>query len=64
MVFKNIARIKTALPEVLHIVMFYNNGTVFQTTFEQDINIPKLGGNLTELLNHIKNVYEICKSPY
>ena len=60
MVFKNIARIKTALPEVLHIVMFYNNGTVFQTTFEQDINIPKLGENLTELLNHIKNVYEIC----
>jgi len=60
MVFKNIVRIKTALPEVLHIVMFYNNGTVFQTTFEQDINIPKLGENLTELLNHIKNVYEIC----
>jgi len=60
MVFKNIARIKAALPEVLHIVMFYNNGTIFQTTFEQEINVPKLGENLTEFLNHIKHVYEIC----
>ncbi|MFW9822864.1 MAG: hypothetical protein ACFFE4_08020 [Candidatus Thorarchaeota archaeon] len=40
--------------------MFYNNGIVFQTTFEQDINVPKLGENLAEFLNHIKSVYEIC----
>jgi predicted RNase H-like nuclease (RuvC/YqgF family) len=60
MVFKNIARIKTALPEVSHIVMFYNNGTIFQTTFEQEINIPKMGENLAYALNHIKKVYEIC----
>lgn len=40
--------------------MFYNSGIVFQTTFEQEINIPKLGENLAEILNHIKNVYEIC----
>jgi DNA repair ATPase RecN len=60
MVFKNILRIKAALPEVKHVVMFYNNGTIFQTTFEQDINIPKLGENLAEILNHIKKLYEIC----
>jgi len=60
MVFKNIDRIKTAIPEVLHIVMFYNNGTVFQSTFTQEINMPKLGENLTEFLHRIKNVYEIC----
>ncbi|MHA2394185.1 MAG: hypothetical protein ACXAEX_19800 [Promethearchaeota archaeon] len=60
MVFKNIERIKVALPEVLHIVMFYNSGTVFQSTFGQEINVPKLGDNLTGLLNHIKNVYEVC----
>ncbi|MFX1343671.1 MAG: hypothetical protein ACFFBC_05505 [Promethearchaeota archaeon] len=40
--------------------MFYNNGTIFQTTFEQDINIPKLGENLAEVLNHIRKLYEIC----
>lgn len=40
--------------------MFYNNGTVFQSTFDQVINAPKLGENLAELLNHIKNVYSIC----
>jgi hypothetical protein len=39
--------------------MFYNNGTIFQTTFEQDINIPKLGENLAEILNHIRKLYEI-----
>jgi len=60
MVLKNIQRIKSALPEVLHVAMFYNTGTIFQTTFEQNINIPKLGENLAELLNHVKKVYEIC----
>ncbi|MBY9007861.1 MAG: hypothetical protein KGD63_14055 [Candidatus Lokiarchaeota archaeon] len=60
MVFKNILRIKAALPEVKHVAMFYNNGTIFQTTFEQEINIPKLGENLAEVLNHTKKLYEIC----
>ena len=60
MVFKNIQRIKNALPEVIQVAMFYNNGTIFQTTFEQDINIPKLGENLAELLNHIRKIYDIC----
>ncbi|MFX1600542.1 MAG: hypothetical protein ACFFB6_08095 [Promethearchaeota archaeon] len=40
--------------------MFYNNGTVFQTTFEQEINIPKLGENLAEILNYTRKLYEIC----
>ncbi|NVM43713.1 MAG: hypothetical protein HWN79_02260 [Candidatus Lokiarchaeota archaeon] len=61
MVFKNLSRIKTALPEVIHIVMFYNNGTIFQTTFEHDINIPKLGDNLAELIHHVRNVYELSQ---
>ncbi len=60
MVFKNILRIKAVLPEVKHVVMFYNNGTIFQTTFEQEINIPKLGENLAEILNHTKKLYKIC----
>lgn len=60
MVFKNIQRIKSALPEVFHVAMFYNTGIIFQTTFEQNINIPKLGENLAELLNHVRKVYELC----
>lgn len=59
MVFKNIQRIKNALPEVIHVAMFYDNGTIFQTTFEQTINIPKLGENLAELLNHVRRIYEV-----
>ena len=55
-VLKNITRIKNALPEVLHVAMFYNNGIVFQTTLEQEINIPKLGENLAEVLSHIKKL--------
>ncbi|MFX0027223.1 MAG: hypothetical protein ACFE8M_12485 [Candidatus Hermodarchaeota archaeon] len=60
MVFKNINRIQAALPEVIHIAMFYNNGTIFQTTFEQNINIPKLGDSLAKVLKHIRNIYQIC----
>lgn len=65
LVFKNISRIKAALPEVLHVVMFYNNGTIFQTTYEQeqDINIPKLGENLAEIINHMRKLYDICEIP-
>jgi len=59
MVFKNISRIQAALPEVIHVVMFYNNGTIFQTTFEQGINIPKLGDSLAKMLKNIRNVYQI-----
>lgn len=61
MVFKNIARIKAALPEVIHIIMFYNNGTIFQTTFEQDINIPKLGETLAKFLDKARKINEICR---
>lgn len=61
LVFKNINRIKSALPEVKDVAMFYNNGTIFQTTFEQDINIPKIGENLAEILNHMRKLYEICQ---
>ncbi|MFX1414243.1 MAG: coiled-coil domain-containing protein [Promethearchaeota archaeon] len=60
MVFKSINRIKAALPEVIHIAMFYNNGTIFQTTFGSDINIPKLGENLAEALHHMQKIYEFC----
>ncbi|MFX1378210.1 MAG: hypothetical protein ACFFA4_03880 [Promethearchaeota archaeon] len=59
MVFKNILRIKAALPEVKHIAMFYNSGIIFQTTFEQETNIPKLGENLAEILNHARKLYDI-----
>ena len=61
MVFKNITRIKTALPDVIHIIMFYNNGTIFQTTFEQDINIPKLGELLAKALEKVRKLNDICK---
>lgn len=56
---KTTERIKKTLPEVEHVVMFYNDGTVFHTTFEK-INIPKLGENISETLAYIQKIYEIC----
>ncbi|MBY8986505.1 MAG: hypothetical protein KGD65_15645 [Candidatus Lokiarchaeota archaeon] len=64
MVFKNIQRIKKAMPEVLHIVMYYNNGTVFQTNFESSMNVPKIGEYLAEILGHIKMLYDLCNFKY
>ena len=61
MVLRNIESIKEALPEVIQVVMFYNNGTVFQTTFDQHYNVPKLGEDLAEALDHIFKVYKICE---
>ncbi len=60
---KTIDRIKRALPEVEHITMFYDDGTVFQTTFEQfeeSVNIPKLGDDLADILSSFRKLYEIC----
>ncbi|MBD3214479.1 MAG: hypothetical protein GF311_17840 [Candidatus Lokiarchaeota archaeon] len=59
MVFKSIEGIKNALPEVLHIVMFYNNGIVFETTLEQTINIPKVGEILAQVVDNFKQIYDI-----
>ena len=38
--------------------MFYNNGTVFHTTCDKIINIPKLGENISETLAYIQKIYE------
>jgi len=39
--------------------MFYNNATIFQTTFDQSINIPKLGEYLSNIVENFKQIYEI-----
>ncbi|MFX1517698.1 MAG: hypothetical protein ACFFC6_15450 [Promethearchaeota archaeon] len=59
MIEDTIERIKKKLPEVEHIVMFYNDGTVFRTTFEE-INIPKLGENISEIIVNMRRLYEGC----
>jgi len=67
MVQKVIERIRRALPEVEHIVMFYNDGTVYQTTFEQfeeSVNIPKLGVDLSHILSNMRSLYEISNYNY
>ena len=59
MIEETIEHIKKKLPEVEHIVMFYNDGTVFHSTFEK-INIRKLGDNISETLANMRRIYEIC----
>ena len=60
MVFKSLERIKSALPEVIHVVMFYNNGIIYQTTFEQSFNIPKIGENLAKLVIRVQKIFDLC----
>ena len=64
LVFKSIERIKEAIPDLLHIAMFYNNGTIFETTFNQDVNIPKLGENFAEILEHFRKLYDLLNFEY
>ena len=61
MVLKDIERIKAELPELLHVVMFYDDGIVFQSSFEKEksVNIPQVGTNLSEILKHIQKLLEI-----
>ena len=40
--------------------MFYNNGIIFQSTFEQEINIPKLGETLAKILANTRKINDIC----
>lgn len=58
---KNLEKIKELLPEILHVVMFYDDGTVFQSTFESNVNIPKLGENLSEAKKHAKILLEVSQ---
>jgi len=58
---RNIQRITEKLPEIKHIVMFYDDGTVFQTTFNEPINIPEIGKNLAQSLKHMEGLFETAQ---
>jgi hypothetical protein len=63
MVFKNIERIKKALPEITHLVMFYDEGVVYQTTFEPPTNIPQLGKDLAKSIQHFHRIFDTLQLP-
>ena len=57
MVLKNIEKIREKIPGVKHVVLFYNNGLIFQTTFSpEEVNIPDLGRDLANLVNGFEDV--------
>ena len=53
---KNIEKIKEHFPSLRQLVMFYNDGIVFQTTFNENQDIPKLGMELANLLTLAQNL--------
>jgi predicted regulator of Ras-like GTPase activity (Roadblock/LC7/MglB family) len=59
MVFKSIERIKKEIPEIIHVAMFYDNGIIFNTTFTEKTNIPKVGENLADMLEDFRELYEL-----
>lgn len=39
--------------------MFYTNGTVFQSTFGNEFNIPKLGEDLAQIIQKFSNLIQL-----
>ena len=59
MVLHDIEKILKKIPEIENLATFYNDGTVFQTTFDKNkVNIPKLGKDLAEILSLFRNLQE------
>ncbi len=64
MVLKNIEKIKEKISGIRHVVLFYNNGLIFQTTFPpEEVNIPDLGRNLAQLVNGFEEVLKESRFP-
>jgi DNA repair exonuclease SbcCD ATPase subunit len=61
MVLGNIERIKSAFPDLVHVVIFYDDGIVFQSTFEQSVNKPQVGETLAAFLSHLQKLFITCK---
>jgi hypothetical protein len=57
MVLQDIESLMKHIPEIENIVTFYDDGTVFQTTFDKhQVNIPKLGSDLANILTTFRNL--------
>ena len=57
MVLREIEKIMANFSVVENVVAFYDDGTVFQTTFDKSkVNIPKLGNDLASIINIFKNL--------
>ncbi|WP_371804891.1 hypothetical protein [Candidatus Lokiarchaeum ossiferum] len=59
MVLRNMKSIKDLIHGVIHIMMFYNNGIVFQTTFPSEKNIPLIGEKLSLIVNQMQNLMKM-----
>lgn len=57
MVLNDIEKLLKKIPEINNLATFYNDGIVFQTTFDKNkVNIPKLGNDLAEILSLFRNL--------
>ena len=60
-------KIKAKLPGVMEIIMFYNDGTIFQTTLPPNCNIPEFGNDLCQTLvslAHVLGLYDKKTNQY
>ncbi|MHA1974348.1 MAG: hypothetical protein ACTSW1_15215, partial [Candidatus Hodarchaeales archaeon] len=64
MIKETIERVMKCLPEVENIVVFNKFGTVLQTTFDKSLNIPKIGKNISKILDNILALYDTCNYDY
>lgn len=61
MILKDLERIKKQFSGLIHIASFYDDGTVFESTFEPPLNIPKIGESLSESIKYLEKLFELCQ---
>jgi hypothetical protein len=63
MVIKTLKKIKNELPGLMDYIMFYNTGIVFQSTFQEKVNIPVICSNLNQIITLFKNSLTCYDAP-
>ena len=59
MVMQNLNRIKNIIPGAIQAIIFYSNGFVFNTSSEENINVPKWGEMLAQILDNFAHLLKI-----
>jgi predicted regulator of Ras-like GTPase activity (Roadblock/LC7/MglB family) len=61
MVLMNLDRLKQELPDLDQYVVFFSDGSVFQTSFKAPYNIPKIGETLINVRNSYRELFDLMQ---
>lgn len=63
MAIEKIQAIHNMLPGVQSVSLFYDNGIIYQTTINHELDIPVIGKNLAHFVQEMQLLAENCKDP-